>query len=587
MIARIGSAFGTKAAPLHVASQASEHRIRSGEVELAVRTWGTMGAAPPLVLVHGFPDNQSVWEPLIAQLARSRYVISYDVRGAGRSTAPARTSGYAIARLAEDLVAVLDAFAPGQAVHLIGHDWGGIQMWEPITDPKLRARFASFTAIAAPSIDQSAHFLREHPLREVGVQLVKSWYVTAFQLPGAKLFWKLVGERWNDFMQRTDGVDATPGDRAVDGARGVGLYRANFLSRIVNPRARNTDVPVLLLVATRDVAELPRLFDDVPRWAPYSVRRELSVGHWMIVSHPERVAHEISSWVDALDAGKRPAKARTGPLAGKLAVVTGAGSGIGRATVFELLERGVEVVAADIDLAAASLTAELGGLLGGRVHAMRIDVSDPRAMADFGDRVVREHGVPDIVVNNAGIAVAGSFLATTQEEWNRVLSVNLDGVASGCRVFAQKMISDLRPGHIINVASAAAFGPSKALAAYSTSKAAVVMLSECLRADLASANIKVGVVCPGFVATSITSNTRFAGEDAEREQGKRRIAGRLYRRRGLVADDVARAIVDAILTDRPMTLVGAEAHGMRWLQRLAPALTRAIARIDLFPGGSR
>lgn len=587
MIGRTRTAVSAPGPALHTVASATDHTIRSGEVELAVRTWGQRRDAPPLVLVHGFPDNQTVWEPVIAHLEASRYVITYDVRGAGRSTAPARTSGYSMARLAEDLVAVLDAFAPGQPVHVVGHDWGGIQLWEPVTDPQLRARFASFTSIAAPSIDQSAHFLREHAWREVGAQLVKSWYVMLFQLPGAPLLWKLVGDRWGEYMNRVEGIDPTPGDRSVDGARGVGLYRANILPRITRPRARTTDVPVQLLVAVRDVAELPRLFDDVPRWAPYSVRRELAAGHWMIVSHLEHIARAISTWVDDLDAGNRPARARTGPLAGKLAVVTGAGSGIGRATVFELLERGVEVIAADIDLAAASLTAELGGLLGGSVHAMRVDVADPRAMTDFGDRVAREHGVPDIVVNNAGIAVAGSFLATTQEEWSRVLSVNLDGVASGCRVFAQKMIDDLRPGHIINVASAAAFGPSKALAAYSTSKAAVVMLSECLRADLASANIKVGVVCPGFVATSITSNTRFAGEDSEREQGKRRMAGRLYRRRGLVADDVARAIVDAILTDRPVTLVGAEAHGMRWLQRLSPALTRAIARIDLLPGGSR
>jgi len=489
-------------------------------------------------------------------------------------------------RLTEDLLAVLDTFASAKAVHLIGHDWGGIQMWEPVTDPQLRARFASFTAIAAPSIDQSAHFLREHPLREVAAQFAKSWYVMAFQLPGAKLIWKLRGERWNRFMQLSDGVDATPGDRVVDGANGVGLYRANFLSRLLKPRARTTDVPILMLVATRDVAELPRLFDDVPRWAPYIVRRELATGHWMVVSHPERVAREISSWVDGLDAGKRPTRARTGPLAGKVAVVTGAGSGIGRATVFELVERGVTVVAADIDLEAAKLTAELGVLLGGSVHAMSVDVADPRAMTEFGEWVVREVGVPDIVVNNAGIAVAGSFLATTQEEWSRVLSVNLDGVASGCRVFAKKMVDDVRSGHIINVASAAAFGPSKALAAYSTSKAAVVMLTECLRADLAKSGIKVGVVCPGFVATSITSNTRYAGEDAEHEQKKRRVAERLYRMRGLTADDVARSIVDAILTDRPVTLVGAEAHGVRWLQRVAPALSRAIARIDL-PGGSR
>jgi NAD(P)-dependent dehydrogenase (short-subunit alcohol dehydrogenase family)/pimeloyl-ACP methyl ester carboxylesterase len=575
------SAVARNAAPL---SRVTETRVRSGEVELAVRTWGAPNGRPPLVLVHGYPDTQATWEPVIARLAGERFIITYDVRGAGSSSAPAKTSGYALPRLVDDLLAVLDAVVPKQAVHLVGHDWGSIQSWEAVTAPELRARFLSFTSIAGPCLDHAGHWVREHSLREVGEQFAKSWYITLFQLPGAQRLWELIGPRWNAISQRVEGVPATTGDRTLDGARGVGLYRANFIPRLARPRQRTTEVPVQLLVPTRDHYESPRLADDTARWAPHTVRRDVFAGHWLHVSHPEVVARAIATFATDIDAGRIPRRAKSGPLAGKLAVVTGAGSGIGRATAFDLVEHGATVVAADVDLAAATVTAELGTLLGGTVHAERVDVADPRAMTEFAERVARLHGVPDIVINNAGIGAAGRFLATSAEEWDRVLAINLGGVVTGCRLFAQQMVAQARPGHIINVSSAAAFAPSKLLSAYATSKAAVLMLSECLRADLAPHGIRVGALCPGFIATAITTTTRFSGDDTEREQRRRRTVDRLYRRRGLTGDDAARAIIDAILHDRPLTLVGSEAHALRWLQRGSPRLARLLARLEL-PGG--
>ncbi|NVB80881.1 MAG: SDR family oxidoreductase [Kofleriaceae bacterium] len=564
--------------------RAVETRVRSGEVELAVRTWGAPNARPPLVLVHGYPDTQATWEPVIGRLAGERFIITYDVRGAGASSAPARTSGYALPRLVDDLLAVLDAIVPKQAVHLVGHDWGSIQSWEAVTAPELRARFLSFTSIAGPCLDHAGHFLREHSLREVGIQVAKSWYVTLFQLPGTEQIWRLIGPRWNALSQRLEGVPATSGDRTLDGPRGIGMYRANFVPRLARPRQRTTDVPIQLLVPTRDHFASPHLADDTSRWAPYTVRRDVFAGHWLHVSHPDVVARAIAKFTTDIDAARAPRCARSGPLAGKLAVITGAGSGIGRATTFELVEHGATVVAADVDLAAATVTAELGVLLGGTVHAEHVDVADPQAMAEFAARVARDYGVPDIVINNAGIGAAGGFLATSAEEWDRVLAINLGGVVTGCRLFARQMVAEALPGHIINVSSAAAFAPSKSLSAYATSKAAVLMLSECLRADLARHGIRVGALCPGFIATAITTTTRFAGDDSEREQRRRRTVDRLYRRRGLTADDAARAIVDAILHDRPLSLVGGEAHALRWLQRGSPRLARLLARLEL-PGG--
>ena len=119
--------------------------------------------------------------------------------------------------------------------------------------------------------------------------------------------------------------------------------------------------------------------------------------------------------------------------------------------------------------------------------AETVDVSDEQAMEKLAEKVAAEYGVVDVLVNNAGIGLSGSFFDTTAEDWKKVLDVNLWGVIHGCRLFGKQMAERGQGGHIVNTASAAAYQPSKALPAYSTSKAAVLMLSECLRAELAGA----------------------------------------------------------------------------------------------------
>ena len=132
-------------------------------------------------------------------------------------------------------------------------------------------------------------------------------------------------------------------------------------------------------------------------------------------------------------------------------------------------------------------------------------------MEKLAEKVATEYGVVDVLVNNAGIGLSGSFLDTTPEDWRKVLDVNLWGVIHGCRLFGRQMAERGQGGHIVNTASAAAYLPSRALPAYSTSKAAVLMLSECLRAELAGQGIGVSAICPGIVNTNITSTARFAG----------------------------------------------------------------------------
>ena len=122
---------------------------------------------------------------------------------------------------------------------------------------------------------------------------------------------------------------------------------------------------------------------------------------------------------------------------------------------------------------------------GGTAHAYQLDVADEAAVHAHADEVAEKHGVPDILINNAGIGQAGPFLATPSKSFTRVIDINLYGVVNGCRAFGAKMVERGSGGHIVNLASMAAYTPQQSFTAYSTSKAAVFMFSDCLRAELA------------------------------------------------------------------------------------------------------
>ncbi|HEV7761785.1 MAG TPA: SDR family oxidoreductase [Acidimicrobiales bacterium] len=290
-------------------------------------------------------------------------------------------------------------------------------------------------------------------------------------------------------------------------------------------------------------------------------------------------ARWVRRWrVEGVDRGDRGRPER--PDEGKVVVVTGAGSGIGRQTALAFAERGAEVVAADIDGAAAERTALLCGDLGAAAHAHPVDVGDAEAMEALAKIVERDLCGADVVVNNAGIGLAGGLLDTTTDDWERVLRVNLWGVIHGARLFGQQMTARGEGGHIVNVASAAAFTPSRSYPAYATSKAAVLMLSECLRAELAGDDIGVTAICPGIVDTGIVTATRFVGVSATEQDRRRTRTKRLYALRAFGPERVADAIVGAVEHDRAVVPVAAEARVSRVVSRLAPGLSRRLARLD-------
>ena len=268
-----------------------------------------------------------------------------------------------------------------------------------------------------------------------------------------------------------------------------------------------------------------------------------------------------------------------GRLQGKVAIITGAGSGIGRETLLSFAEAGADVVAADIDLPAAERSAELARLLGVQAFARKVDVGSSGDMQAFAAWVEEELGAPDVVVNNAGIGMAGAVLDTQPSDWDRILRINLGGVIHGSTLFGRQMVAAGKRGQIVNVSSGLAFFPSRSTPAYATTKAAVQMLSECLRAELAGKGIGVSAVYPGVVDTPIVSKTQFNGAgDAD---AKRARAQRLYDLRSLKPQAVAAAIVDGVRHNRPEIRVGVEVHAIRLVSRFLPGLTRRLARIEV------
>lgn len=584
----------------------STHLVARDGVELAVYAHGDPDRTT-VIAVHGYPDDHTVWDGVAQRLADRYHVVTYDVRGAGRSGAPATRDGYLLDQLADDLADVADSVSPGRRIHLVGHDWGSIQSWHALTTPRLAGRIASYTSISGPCLDHAGAWMRSRALRptprrvrELTTQLLASGYIGLFQLPLVpETLWRTGALPWvMRLLTRGDDGLVTP--TRSDAVRGLELYRANMISHLGNPHPVRTDVPVQVLAPTRDpFVTTPLQTTDLGRWTDGPGVRRIPGGHWLPRSRPDVVARCVSELIEHSAGGWSPtarvmrrARARAADprsYADALVVITGAGSGIGRETALLFAREGAHVVVADRDEVSAKETVTLildqaragGSPVACPAAAYPVDVSDAAAMAAFAERVLAEHGVPDVVINNAGIGMAGSFASTSLQDWQRVIDVNLWGVIHGCREFAAPMIARGEGGQIINLASAAAYLPSRALPAYSTTKAAVLMLSECLRAELAEHGIGVTAICPGLVHTNITSTTSFVGADSEEQARRQKSSHALYARRNFTPDRAAREILRAARRNAAVATVTPEAGIGLAASRLTPALLRAAAKREV------
>jgi NAD(P)-dependent dehydrogenase (short-subunit alcohol dehydrogenase family) len=262
---------------------------------------------------------------------------------------------------------------------------------------------------------------------------------------------------------------------------------------------------------------------------------------------------------------------KTPELAGRVAVVTGAGSGIGSAIARLLARGGATVHVVDMsEHSARAVEAEIR-LAGGRAVAHTVDVTDAAALERLAATVFEAEGAVDLLFNNAGIGHAGDVVDTPLEDWRRVLEVNVLGVVHGISAFVPRLLDQGRPASIVNTASMAGLLPMPGMVPYSTSKAAIVGLTEALDAELAPRGVRVSALCPGVIDTAIVRG------DWERRQTR---LTALYAKRGTSPDVVARAALDAVARHRVIQPTPRLQVTTAWLaKRWAPGLVRTVTRI--------
>lgn len=261
-------------------------------------------------------------------------------------------------------------------------------------------------------------------------------------------------------------------------------------------------------------------------------------------------------------------------LTGKTALVTGAASGIGLETAALFAARGADLVICDLDATGLDAAKHRFEALGRRVQAQVVDVADAAAMSEFADSVHEDVEAVDILMNNAGVAIGGPFLATSLEDWDWILGINTKGVVHGCHYFVPNMVRRGSGGHVINVSSAAGFTATSALAAYNATKFSVLGLSEALWEELRPHGIGVTAICPGIIDTPITRNSRLVGEMDKPEMREHMVSR--YQRRGYPPERVAVNILKAVQRNRVVAPISPEAWAMYYMKRFTPWLLRRL-----------
>ena len=255
-------------------------------------------------------------------------------------------------------------------------------------------------------------------------------------------------------------------------------------------------------------------------------------------------------------------------LAGRVAVVTGAAGGLGRALALELARAGMDLSLADLAEASLAPLAQELRALGRRAIAVPTDVSSPRALERLLARTLSELGSCHLMCNNAGVFHAAPLLEASEAEWKRVLDVNLWGVVHGCRIFGAHFAQQ-GEGHLLNSASAAGFFPVPGMSSYSTSKFAVVGFSQQLRWELAADGVGVTVLCPGVLKTQMA---RAAGVGLEHLDVDELV------RKSPTPEALARRAIRAVRSNEAMVVFGPEAQVFRLLRLLPAWLTDPVGR---------
>lgn len=265
-------------------------------------------------------------------------------------------------------------------------------------------------------------------------------------------------------------------------------------------------------------------------------------------------------------------------LSGKVAVVTGAASGIGRALAERFAAEGMHLALADIEAEPLFAVADALQSAGAEVEAAVLDVRDASAIDELASKCASRFGGVHVLCNNAGVATGGPVWEVSPEDWDWIVGVNLIGVINGIRAFVPAMVAAGEPGHVVNTASIAGLICPAFIGPYNVTKHAVVALSETLRADLIAVDAKVGVsvLCPGWVQTRIYESDRNKpGFEAGQEDEAPELAPLRDLVRGMVEAGIgARAAADHVLA-----AIRAERFWIRTHEEMEPSVAARCAAI--------
>ncbi|HEY8142365.1 MAG TPA: SDR family oxidoreductase, partial [Kofleriaceae bacterium] len=271
-------------------------------------------------------------------------------------------------------------------------------------------------------------------------------------------------------------------------------------------------------------------------------------------------------------------------LSGRVVIITGGGSGIGRAAARRFARRRAVLHLVDLDAAAVEAAALECASLGARAHFHVADCRDAGAMERVAAAVLERDALVDVVFLNAGVGYGGPMARMTLDEWRLVLDTNLYGVVHGLHAFLPAMLGKPSRGHVLITASMLGLFALPGAGAYAASKHALVGLAESLRAELGPAGLEVTALCPGLIASNIIKNARVGGVGLDRA-----LVERWWARRGAAPDAVARIAVECVEKRRGGVRVAKPTGSVLWLlRRYAPPLyeralagaAAAMARLD-------
>ena len=264
-------------------------------------------------------------------------------------------------------------------------------------------------------------------------------------------------------------------------------------------------------------------------------------------------------------------------IRGKVAVITGAGSGIGQALAYDLARRGAKLAISDVDEVGLAETAKQLRVIGAPVHTARLDVTDRPAVLEYADTVAAEYGSVNIVINNAGIAFTGDIEQMTFEQIERVIDVDFWGVVNGTKAFLPHLIES-GDGHVVNISSLFGLMAVPGQSAYNAAKFAVRGFTEALRQEMLVNGHPVQVTCvhPGGIKTAIARNSEAV--DGYDKRALAEIFDKKLARTS--AESAARAIRRAVIGNRPRAVVGWDAKFLDLFVRVTgPAYQRVVAAL--------